>query len=64
MHVRTLKHDFKKGAGKMMHEIHMDCIRDTVQVAYPSTGVTASDGGDSTETIIPRGSADPGDVLF
>ena len=62
--VRTLKHDFKKGAGKMMHEIHMDCIRDTVQVAYPSTGVTASDGGDSTETIIPRGSADPGDVLF
>ena len=62
--VRTLKHDFKKGAGKMMHEIHMDCIRDTVQVAYPSTGVTASDGGDSTETIIPRGSADPGDVIF
>ena len=62
--VRTLKHDFKKGAGKMMHEIHMDCIRDTVQVAYPSTGVTASDGGDSTETIIPRGSSDPGDVLF
>ena len=62
--VRTLKHDFKKGAGKMMHEIHMDCIRDTVQVAYPSTGVTASDGGDSTETIIPRGSVDPGDVIF
>lgn len=62
--VRNLKHEFTKGAGKMMHEIHMDCIRDTVQVAYPSTGVTASDGGDSTETIIPRGSADPGDVLF
>ena len=48
----------------MMHEIHMDCIRDTVQVAYPSSGVTASDGGDSKETIIPRGSADPGDVIF
>ena len=62
--VRTLKHDFKKGAGKLMHEIHMDCIRDTVQVAYPSAGVTASDGGDSKETIIPRGSADPGDVIF
>ena len=62
--VRNLKHDFKKGGGKMMHEIHMDCIRDTVQVAYPSSGVTASDGGDSKETIIPRGSADPGDVVF
>jgi hypothetical protein len=62
--VRNLKHDFKKGAGKMMHEIHMDCIRDTVQVAYPSAGVTATDGGDSTETILPRGSADPGEVLF
>ena len=46
------------------HEIHMDCIRDTVQVAYPSAGVTATDGGDSTETILPRGSADPGEVLF
>ena len=42
----------------------MDCIRDTVQVAYPSSGVTASDGGDSKETIIHRGSADPGDVIF
>lgn len=62
--VRNLRHEFTKGAGRIMHEIHMDCIRDTVQVAYPSSGVTAKDGGDSTETIIPRGSADPGDIVF
>lgn len=62
--VRNLKHEFKKGQGKMMHKIHMDCIRDTVQVAYPSTGVTATDGGNSLEEIVPRGSADPGDVVF
>lgn len=62
--IRNLKHEFTKGAGKQMHHIHMDCIRDTVQVAYPSNGVTATDGGDSTETIIPRGSADPGEIVF
>jgi len=62
--VRNLKHEFTKGAGQMKHLIHLDCIRDTVQVAYPSSGVTAIDGGDSTELIIPRGSADPGDVVF
>ena len=48
----------------MKHEIHLDCIRDTVQVAYPSSGVTATDGGNSTEEIVPRGSADPGDIVF
>jgi len=62
--VRNLKHEFKQGAGQMKHEIHLDCIRDTVQVAYPSTGVTARDGGNSTEELIPRGSADSGDIVF
>ena len=62
--VRNLKHDFTKGVGQMKHEIHLDCIRDTVQVAYPSSGVTATDGGNSTEEIVQRGSSDPGDIVF
>ena len=62
--VRKLKHEFTKGVGQMRHEILLDCIRDTVQVAYPSSGVTATDGGNSTEEIVQRGSSDPGDIVF
>jgi hypothetical protein len=62
--VRNLKHEFTKGVGQIKHEIYLDCIRDTVQVAYPAAGVTALDGGTSTEEVIPRGSADAGDVKF
>jgi len=62
--VRRLKHEFTKGVGQMRHEILLDCIRDTVQVAYPSSGVTATDGGNSTEEIVQRGSSDPGDIVF
>ena len=47
-----------------MHELHIDCVRDTVQVPYPSSGVTALDGGKSIEEIIPSGSADPSDIVF
>ena len=48
----------------MVHEIHMDLIRDTIAVPYPSTGVTAIDAGNSTEMLIPRGSEDPSEVVF
>ena len=48
----------------MTHTLHIDCVRDTVQVSYPSNGVTALDGGKSIEEIIPRGSIDPGDIVF
>ena len=47
-----------------MHTLHIDCVRDTVQVPFPSNGVVALDGGKSIEEIIPRGSADPGDIVF
>jgi hypothetical protein len=62
--ITNLRHEFSKGAGKMTHELHIDCVRDTVQVPYPSNGVTALDGGKSTEEVIPRGSADAGDIVF
>lgn len=62
--ITNLRHEFIKGAGKMMHELHIDCVRDTVQVPYPSSGVTALDGGKSIEEIIPSGSADPSDIVF
>ena len=62
--VRNLKHEFTRGQGQLKHEIHMDCIRDTVQQAYPSDGVTALDSGNSIEEIIPLGASDPGDVKF
>ena len=48
----------------MKHTLHIECIRDTVQKAYPSSGVVATDGGNGKEEIIPRGSADPGNVIF
>ena len=62
--IRNLRHEFEKGAGKLTHTLHIDCVRDTVQVPYPSNGVTALDGGKATEEIIPRGSADAGDIVF
>jgi hypothetical protein len=62
--VRNLVHNFTKGVGQMVHEIHMDLIRDTIAVPYPSTGVTAIDAGNSTEMLIPRGSEDPSEVVF
>ena len=30
--ITNLRHEFSKGAGKMIHELHIDCVRDTVQV--------------------------------
>jgi len=42
----------------------MDCIRDTVAVPYPATGVTAVDGGNTKNELIPRGSSDPGSVIY
>ena len=48
----------------MMHTLHIECIRDTVQVPFPSNGVVCLDGGKSTEEIIPRGSSDSGDIVF
>ena len=62
--VRKLRHQFEKGAGQMKHTLHIECIRDTVQKAYPSSGVAATDGGNGKEEVIPRGSADPGNVIF
>ena len=43
----------------MTHTLHIDCVRDTVQVSFPSNGVVALDGGKSIEEIIPRGSSGP-----
>ena len=48
----------------MKHTLHIECIRDTVQKAYPSSGVAETDGGNGKEEIIPRGSADPNNVIF
>ena len=62
--IRNLRHEFSKGVGKMMHTLHIECIRDTVQVPFPSNGVVCLDGGKSTEEIIPRGSSDSGDIVF
>ena len=62
--VRKLRHQFEKGAGQMKHTLHIECIRDTVQKAYPSSGVARTDGGNGKEEIIPRGSADPNNVIF
>ena len=62
--VRKLHHVFKRGTGKDLHEILLDCVRDTVKTKYPNQGVVATDGGSSVEEIIPRGSSDPGDIIF
>ena len=62
--VTKLRHEFTKDAGKNTHTLHLDCVRDTVQKAYPSSGIAIEDGGNSTEELIPRGSSDPGDVAF
>ena len=62
--ITNLRHEFQEGDGKMTHTLHIDCVRDTVQEPYPSNGVTALDGGKATEEIIPRGSADAGDIVF
>jgi len=62
--VKRLHHVFTKGGKQVKHTIHMECIRDTLQTALPSTGATLADGGSSIEEEIPLGSADPGDVLF
>lgn len=62
--VRNLRHEFKKGQGQLKHEMHLDCIRDTVAVAYPSDGIALEDGGNSLELIVPRGSASSEDIKF
>ena len=62
--ITNLRHEFSQGQGKNTHELHIDCVRDTVQVPYPSSGVSVPDGGNSTEEVIPRGSSDPGNITF
>ena len=62
--VSKLHHTFKRGEGLYKHEILMDCVRDTVQTKYPSKGVIHTDGGSSTDELIPRGDADPGEIIF
>ena len=62
--VTNLRHEFKNGPGRQMHDLHLDCIRDTVQKAYPNEGVTIRDGGKQNDTLIPRGDSDPNEIIF
>jgi len=62
--VRNLKHEFTKDTGQLKHTIHLDCIRDTVQEPYPSYGVTITDGGNSLDELIPKGSEDSNEIIF
>ena len=47
-----------------MHDLHIDCVRDSVQDAYPSSGVTATDGGKQRDEKIPKGDEDSSPQIF
>ena len=59
-----MRHELKNGPGRQMHDLHLDCIRDTVQKPYPNKGVTIRDGGKQNDTLIPRGDSDPNEIIF
>jgi len=62
--IKNLRHEFKNGPGKMMHDLHIDCVRDSVQDSYPSAGVTATDSGKQIDSKIPKGDEDSSPVSF
>ena len=62
--VKNLRHEFKNGPGRQMHDLHIDCVRDAVQEPFPSKGVTITDGGKNEDRILPRGDQDPNPIIF
>ena len=62
--VKRLTHSFSRGGKTPKHITTLDCIRDTVKEAFPNSGISRKDEGSSSNTLIPRGSADVTPIQF
>lgn len=55
--IRKLRHEFTRGQGVYKHSMHMEIVKDSVSVPYPSTGVPMADSGNTIDIEVPTGSA-------
>jgi hypothetical protein len=62
--ITNIRHEFKNGSGRNMHDLHIDCVRDSSQIQYPNVGVSISDSGKKLEAIIPKGDSDSNEIIF
>ena len=62
--IRNLHHKFTYAKGSPIHEITMQCVRDTVRQTLPNSGVTKRNEGSSLTEKISLGSEDPSEITF